>query len=111
MSYSIDQILTVAECDALLAVMGKEKSDVLFRKTSLERQKEAYATHGTEIDAQIIATNAEVTALQGVVLSLPAGNAKTDNEIKLRRLELKQFLLLQKDKDFGSVSLLVREFE
>jgi hypothetical protein len=44
-----------------------------------------------------------------VVASLPAGAAKDDNETRLKKLELKKFLLAQKDKNYGSVALLMRE--
>jgi hypothetical protein len=44
-----------------------------------------------------------------LVASLPAGAAKDDNETRLKRLELKKFLLAQKDKNYSSVALLMRE--
>jgi hypothetical protein len=51
----------------------------------------------------------EIAALTPVVASLPAGAAKDDNETRLKKLELKKFLLAQKDKNYGSVALLMRE--
>jgi hypothetical protein len=40
---------------------------------------------------------------------LPPGAARDDNETRLKKLELKKFLLAQKDKNYGSVALLMRE--
>lgn len=111
MSYSVNLLATVAECDSVLAVADKEKKDLSYRKTSLERQKESYTSNSIEIDADMAATDAEITALQGIVAALPAGSARDDNETRLKRLELKKFLLAQKDKSFGGVALLVREFD
>lgn len=111
MNYSVDTLSTTADCDALLLVAEKEKSDLGFRKTSQERQKENYAANSIGIDEDILATNAEVTALQTVVATLPAGAAKDENEKRLKKLELKKFLLAQKDKNYGSVALLMRELE
>jgi hypothetical protein len=111
MIYSIATLTTVAECDSVLAVAEKEKKDLLFRKTSLERQKDAYSLNGQENDEELLATETELTALQGVVSTLPEGKTKADNEKRIRRLDLKKFLLTQKDKDYGSVALLVREFD
>ncbi len=111
MNYSVNMLSTAADCDSLILVAEKEKSDLGFRKTSQERQKENYAANSIGIDEDILATNAEVTALQTVVSTLPAGAAKDENEKRLKKLELKKFLLAQKDKNYGSVALLMRELE
>jgi hypothetical protein len=111
MTYKVEMLTTVAECETLLLVAEKEKKDLLFRKTSLERQKDAYSVNSLEIDQDLQATETELTALQGVVSSLPEGKTKVYNEKRIRRLDLNKFLLTQKDKDYGSVALLVREFD
>lgn len=111
MLYNVEMLTTVAECESVLAVAEKEKKDLLFRKTSLERQKEAYSLNGQENDDELLATETELNALKGVVSTLPEGKTKADNEKRIRRLDLKKFLLTQKDKDYGSVALLVREFD
>lgn len=111
MNYSVNMVSTAADCDSLILVAEKEKSDLSFRKTAQERQKENYAANSIGIDEDILATNAEVAALQTVVDTLPAGAAKDENEIRLKKLELKKFLLAQKDKNYGSVALLMRELE
>jgi hypothetical protein len=109
MAYSVNLLTTVADCDSVILVAQKEKADLSFRKTATERQKESYASNSISIDADIAATDAEITALIPVVASLPAGAAKDDNETRLKKLELKKFLLAQKDKNYGSVALLMRE--
>jgi hypothetical protein len=109
MAYSVNLLTTVADCDSVILVAQKEKSDLSFRKTATERQKESYASNSISIDADIAATDAEIAALIPVVASLPAGAAKDDNETRLKKLELKKFLLAQKDKNYGSVALLIRE--
>jgi hypothetical protein len=111
MTYTVEMLTTAVECDSVLIVAEKEKKDLIFRKTSLERQKETYSLNGLEIDEELQATETELTALQGVVSTLPEGKTKADNEKRIRRLDLKKFLLTQKDKDYGSVALLVREFD
>jgi hypothetical protein len=109
MSYSVNLLTTVADCDSVILVAEKEKADLSFKKTSVERQKDTYANNSISIDADIAATDAEIAALTPVVASLPAGAAKDDNETRLKKLELKKFLLAQKDKNYGSVALLMRE--
>jgi hypothetical protein len=109
MDCSVNLLTTVADCDSVILVAQKEKADLSFRKTSVERQKESYASNSISIDADIAATDAEIAALIPVVASLPAGAAKDDNETRVKKLELKKFLLAQRDKNFGSVALLMRE--
>jgi hypothetical protein len=109
MSYSVNLLTTVADCDSVILVAQKEKADLSFKKTSVERQKDTYANNSISIDADIAATDAEIAALTPVVASLPAGPARDDNETRLKKLELKKFLLAQKDKNYGSVALLMRE--
>ncbi len=109
MSYSVNLLTTVADCDSVILVAQKEKADLSFKKTSVERQKDTYASNSISIDTDIAAIDAEIAALIPVVASLPAGAAKDDNETRLKKLELKKFLLAQKDKNYGSVALLMRE--
>jgi hypothetical protein len=109
MSYSVNLLTTAADCDSVILVAEKEKSDLSYRKTSVERQKDNYASNSIGIDVDIAATDAEITALIPVVQSLPPGAARDDNETRLKKLELKKFLLAQKDKNYGSVALLMRE--
>jgi hypothetical protein len=98
MAYSVNLLTTVADCDSVILVAEKEKSDLNFRRASAERQKDTYASNSISIDADIAATNAEIAALAPVVASLLAGAAKDDNETRLKKLELKKFLLAQKTK-------------
>ncbi|MFN0081653.1 MAG: hypothetical protein ACKVOM_03975 [Ferruginibacter sp.] len=109
MAYSVNMLTTVADCDSVIMVAQKDKSDLAFRKSSAERQKENYETNSISIDADIAATDAEIAALTPIVASLPPGAARDDNETRLKKLELKKFLLTQKDKNYGSVALLLRE--
>jgi hypothetical protein len=109
MGYSVNLLTTVADCDSVILVAEKEKADLNFKKTSVERQKDSYASNSISIDADIAAADAEITALASVVASLPPGEARDDNETRLKKLELKRFLLAQKDKNYGSVALLMRE--
>jgi len=111
MSYNVALLKTQVECDSLLTIAAKEKGDLEFRNTSLTRQKANYSETSTTVDQDLVAANAEVTALQTVVAALPEGSTKNEQLAKLKRAELKQFLLSQKDKNYGSVSLLVLELD
>ncbi len=112
MGYSVNLLATVAGCGSCtgpVEVLVAEKEDLNFKKISAERQKDSYASNSISIDADIAATDAEITALAPVVASLLPGAARDDNEARLKKLELKKFLLAQKDKNYGSVALLMQE--
>ncbi len=111
MAYSVNSIVTKADCDALLSIANKEKSDLAFRKISLERQQSNYSSNSVEINAELTAINAEVSALTTIVNSLPDGDLKNEQLAKLKRAELKQFLLTDRKDDYGAVALLNKEFD
>ncbi len=111
MNFNTTLLTTPSECDTLLTIAAKEDESLEFRKTSLNRQLASYSATGTTVDQDLAATNAEVAALQNIVATLPEGNSRTEQLTKLKRAELKQFLLNQKDKNYGSVSLLGLELD
>ena len=109
MNYSVDKLATVAECNMMLIIVGKEKSSLEYRKISLVRQKENIDTTGTEVDQDLAIVMAEVTAYTAVAATLPDGDAKDDNARKLKRAELKLLALNKKDRTYGVTSLLTTE--
>lgn len=110
-TYSLNLVTTTTECDDLTTVIEKDRKGLAYKKASLERQAELYAENSVEVDTDLAEVTAELTALQGVVATLPAGEAKDSNEARVKRLELKKFLLTQRDKDYAAVSLIAREFD
>jgi hypothetical protein len=111
MGFSTNLISTVADCDLLLSLAAKEKSDLDFRKLSLERQRSSYAETAVETEAELQAVTAELTALAGIIASLPNGELKDENVTKQKKLELKQYLLTEKKDNYGAVALLAKEFD
>jgi hypothetical protein len=78
----VNLLTTLADCDSVILVAENEKADLSFQKTSVERQKDTYASNSISIDAYIAATDAEIAAHSPVVASLPAGAAKDNNETR-----------------------------
>ncbi|QGW28736.1 hypothetical protein [Phnomibacter ginsenosidimutans] len=111
MTYSVAQLATVQECDAVLAIANKEKADVQFRQTSIQRQQANYAESSVEIATELSAVNAEIAAYASIIGSLPEGPAKEEAEVKKKKLEYRQFLLTERQDDYGSVALLEKEME
>lgn len=111
MSYSIDKITTVADCDLLLAWAAKEKADLDFKKLSEERLTNNYSTTSVEIDAELQSVLAEITATETIIITLPEGNSKEDAVKKKVRLEYKKFLLENRKESYGVVALLEKELD
>ena len=110
MAYSVNALSTAADCDVLLNISAKEKSDLEFKKISLQRQQTNYSKSAVEIDTELQAIAAELTALATVIASLPDGDIKDDTVKKQKKLQLKHFLLEERKENYGSVALLEKEF-
>lgn len=111
MSYSVNKITTVADCDLLLAWAAKEKADLNFKKLSEERLTNNYSNASIEIDAELQAVLTEITATETIIATLPAGTSKDDAVKKKVRLEYKKFLLENRKESYGVVALLEKELD
>jgi hypothetical protein len=111
MPYSVELLDTVAECDAVLSKFELEKEDLEFRKTQVARLKKSYKINSTEIAAELIAVNAEITSLTAMVATLPEGERKEKAITELERAKLNKRVLTTRQQGFGSVALLERELE
>lgn len=111
MSYSINSITQIADCDVLLTSAEKEKADLEFRKLSEERLTNKYATTSVEVDAILQGVLVELSALNTIIGVLPDGPTK-DEEIKKKvKLEYKKFLLENRKESYGAVALLEKELD
>jgi hypothetical protein len=111
MSYSVDKITTVADCDLLLAWAVKEKADLEFKKLSEERLTTNYSTTSIEIDAELQSVITEIASTTTIIATLPDGQSKEDAIKKKVRLEYKKFLLENRKESYGVVALLEKELD
>ena len=111
MAYSVNSLTTAADCDLMLGVAEKEKNDLSFRKISLERRQKQYAENSIDLEADLQATTAELSALGTIIAALPEGQVKDDNITRQKRLELKLFLLNDKKENYGGIALVDKEFD
>lgn len=111
MSYSINNVTRVADCDVLLTWAGKEKADLEFKKLSEERLTTRYATTSVEVEAILQGVLVELSAVDTIIGVLPDGPTK-DEEIKKKvKLEYKKFLLENRKESYGAVALLEKEMD
>lgn len=110
MDYSVSTLTAVADCDTVLSLIEKDKKDLTFKKLSLERQQENYANTTIEVSSEIEALNAELTAVNTVIATLPDGDTRNDSLKRQRRIEYNLFLLDNRKADYGAITLLEKEF-
>jgi hypothetical protein len=111
MNYSISNLTEVADCNELLTWAAREKGDLEYRKLSDERLTARYAETSLEVNADLQAVIAEISALETVIAVLPDGPTKDDNLNKKVRLEYRKFLLETRKQSFGTVALLEKEMD
>lgn len=111
MSYSVTLLNTAAECDALIESLNADKEALAFRKISMDRQRKAYQSSSISIGAELQAVAAEIAALTSIIGGLADGPLKDENVKRLRKAELKKFLLEDRQKGFGVMALIDREVE
>ncbi|MGH2665820.1 hypothetical protein [Flavobacterium sp.] len=109
--YSLTKIANVADCDALITWAEKEKSDLAFKKISVERITTNYSSTSVEIEAILQGVVAEIAAVETVLGILPEGPTKDSEEKRKKRLEYKRFLLENRKESYGSVALLEKELD
>ena len=110
-NYSVNQLTTVDDCNAVLNIAQKEQKDLEWRRLSFERQKELYSENAVEVSTELTAKEAELAALDAVIASLPDGELKDENIKKRKRTEYSIFLLNDRKANYGAVALLEKEFD
>ena len=110
MIYSLSQIRTTEDCDALIQSANMEREDLQFRKQQQERQYHTVSSGSTEVDADLSAVNSEIAGIEGVINDLPAGPTKVQFQTKLIKLNYKKFLLEERKVRYGVFALLEKEY-
>lgn len=111
MNYSVSLLKTKPDCQALINIASAEKEGLSYRKTGLERQRQTAGDNSVEVETELASANAELTALQTVMDSLPDGPTKTETLRKFKKAEYKKFLLEQRQANYGVLSLLEKEYD
>lgn len=111
MSYSMSSLQTKAACSALLDIAGREKSNLEYRKTGLQRQSDSATVSALEITAGLAAVNAELAALESILATLPPGPTYDDNMVRKIKAEYKKFLLEQRSGNYGPIALVEKEYD
>jgi hypothetical protein len=111
MSFSVEKLSNVSDCESVTKLLEKEKDDLDFRGIVLSRQIKSYAGNATDITADLIATDAEITSLNAQLEVVPAGDRREKLITDLDRAKLRKRTLTARQLDYGTVALVEREVE
>ena len=110
MSYSINELTTVADCDALLQIAAMDRKDLDYKRIQQERQYETVTTGTAGIEAELAGVDAEIHGTENALTDMPEGPIKKTYQSKLVKLNHKKFLLNERRERYGTLALLQKEF-
>ena len=111
MDYTVSQIGSRADCQAMIDRANDDKATLAYRKTGLQLQLQNVSTTSVSIETDLAAVTAELAVLQTVLDTLPEGDYKAETRVKFKKAEYRKFLLEQRKTNYGSVALVEKEFD
>lgn len=111
MTYSVQNLTQVADCDILLALAAKERADLDFKRLSEERMTVKFTQTSQEINAELQGVIVEIAATESIIAMLPEGPSKEEAIDKKTRLEYRKFVLENRKDNYGTVALLEKEMD
>ena len=109
--YTLSSLSTKADCDILITIANREKADLVYRKSGLDRQTANVTLTALEIEASMQAIEAELSALESILSTLPPGPTYDDNLVKKTKAEYRKFLLEQRRGNYGPIALVQKEYD
>jgi hypothetical protein len=111
MNYTVSLLTNVPDCQALINIATREKSDLNYRKDGLTRLSQNATLTSAEIEAELTSVNAELAALQTLIDNLPDGPIKEDTIRRFKKADYKKVLLEGRRGKYGVLSILGREYD
>jgi HD superfamily phosphodiesterase len=111
MDYSIDQLTTVEECDAVLEILASDKevaeSKLTIQRISIERHEAASQESFSELET----VEPLQVALQNMVDTMPEGAIKDRYLKDLDRLAVRKRILSERVEQYSKEDLLLKQLE
>lgn len=111
MTYSVQNLTEVTDCEMLITLSQKEKADLEFQKLSAERLTTKYRDNSVEIESTLQGVIAELDGVNTVLAVVPAGPTRDDLLNRKTKLEYKKFLLENRKSSYGVVALLEKQLD
>jgi hypothetical protein len=111
MSYSFNSITTVADCDALLLLANREKSEINYSIDTITRRINSMTTSAADLAADLAEVQAKLATVETIIASLPDGEAKEEAITERMGYEYRLRVLNDRMDNYGAIALLRRENE
>jgi hypothetical protein len=111
MSDSFNSITTAADCDALLLLANREKSEITYAIDTITRRINSITTSAAELTADVATVTAKIATQDTIISSLPDGEAKEEAITEKMGLEYRLRVLNDRIDNYGAVAFLRRENE
>ncbi len=111
MSYSFNSITTVADCDALLLLANREKSEINYSIDTITRRINSMTNSAADLAADLAEVQAKLATVETIIASLPDGEAKEEAITERMGYEYRLRVLNDRMDNYGAIALLRRENE
>ncbi len=111
MSYSLDKLKTIAECNAAVDLALARKENLLFEQTLQGKELRSLKKNAAQNKASLIAVKAQITGASAGITELPEGPDKKEMQSDLRRLNNRKDNLIERIEKGGSPALLDTELD
>ena len=112
MEYSLSQVTSIADCDALLAKATLERRALHLKKDQINLKYDITSGTSANIEAQLTTTEGEINVYQMGYDNAPEGSvAKETMAIKLENAKHQKFLLTIRRKSYGVLSRIEKEYD
>ncbi len=109
--YTVLLLSTRPDCQALINIANKEKEDLLYIKSTMDRKLSSSSEKSEGIESTLITISTELQATQSYYDSLPEGKLKDDILARMKKYEFTKFTLEQRKENYGVLVVLKREYE
>ena len=111
MEYKFTILKTKEDCDTVISIAKKEKSDLEFRMEALERQSVSSTETAAEIQIELDLLNTELSYLDSIIASLPEGKLKAENFAKWKKADYRKFLLTNRKNSYGVIAAMDKQYD
>lgn len=111
MSYSVNSLQTVADCNEAINTASKDKNALLAKQALLIVAKNRYTDNSVKVETEIPIVEAKIAYLVGILDGIPAGATRAQEEYNKRKEENKLYQLNTKKLNYGTLAMLDKEFE
>lgn len=111
MDYSLEKISTLAECDAMLDIVRKEKELAERKKLDQSDDLRGFEVKTTEINNELESVTKILENFIVFLPNLPEGKEKKKMELEISRYSMRKTVLLNQNLSYNIYALLEKQLD